>query len=74
MEVAYQAIYDATIYSISIPSFLKDQDEDYFPAWEVNSTYSYDFLDIVMSLDESILKDMIGIDQICEDLHHKSYF
>ena len=48
--------------------------EAYFPAWEANSTYLYDYLDIIMQSDEAILEAMIGLEKLCEDLHHKSYF
>ena len=35
--------------------------------------YSYDFLDMVPS-DETILEAMIGQENTCEYLHHKSFF
>ena len=49
-------------------------DEAHFPAWEVNSTYSCNFLDMVLLSDESILEDMIGPNKISKDLHQNSYF
>ena len=47
-EVAYQAINDVSIDSISTPCVSGESDEAYFPTWVVNSTYSYNFLDMVL--------------------------
>ena len=73
-EVAYQAIFDATVDFISTPYILEESDEYYFPAWEENSTYLYDYLDMVLQYGEAISKAMIGEEKHCEDLHHKCYF
>ena len=73
-KVSYQSIFDATYDSILTPPISKELDEAYFPAWEENSTYSYEFLDMVLPSDEAIMEAMIGPEKICEDLHHKSYF
>ena len=73
-EVAYQAIFDATVDSISTPPVSEESDEAYFSIWEENSTYSYDFLDMVFPSYEAIMEAMIGLEKICEDLHHNSYF
>ena len=41
---------------------------------QTHSTYSYDFLDMVFPSDVAILEAMIGPENICEYLHHKSFF
>ena len=75
VEVAYQAITQATADPIPDPlSVSDDLEEVYFPAWAENSLHSIDFLDTVLPSDEAILEDMSGHDKICEDLHHRSYF
>ena len=68
-EVPYQAILDSTVDSISTSSI---SEEAYIPAWEVNSTYPYDCLYMVLPFDEAILEEIIGLKKLCEDLHHKS--
>ena len=74
MEVAYQVVVNVTVDAIVTPSRVSESDEAYLSTWVENSLYSYDFLDMVFPLDESILEVMSGRDKICEDLHHKSYF
>ena len=49
-------------------------EEANFPSWAENSSYDDDCLDIFLPLDEAILEAMSGRDNICEDLHHRSYF
>ena len=44
-----------------------------FPAWEVDSSHSHNFLDVFLS-DEAILEAVSGIEQPWEELHHRSYF
>ena len=57
------------------PSLVSEElDETYLSAWVENSTYSYDCLDMVLPSDESIMEAMIGPKNICEYLHHKSFF
>ena len=75
VEVSYQAIVDTNVDSIVTPSTVsEDSEEFYLPAWEENSLYSYDCLDMVFPSDEAILESMSGRDKICEDTHHRSYF
>ena len=74
IEVTYQSIFDATDDSISTPPISEEPYEAYFLAWVENSTYLYDWLNMVLPSDEAILEAMIGPKKICEDLHHKSYF
>ena len=75
VEVAYQAVFNATVDSIANPSTISEEsNEAYLPAWAENSTYSYDCLDMVLPSDKAILEAMIGRYKICEDLHHKSFF
>ena len=44
------------------------------PAWVENSSNSIDCLDTILPSDEAILEAMCARDNICEDLHHRSYF
>ena len=75
VEVAYQAVFNATIDSIMNPSPVSEElDESYLRAWADKSTYSYDFLDIVFPSDEEIMEAMIGKENICEYLHHNSFY
>ena len=54
-KVAYKAIFDVIVDSITTPSILEELDEDYLSNWAKNSTYSYDFMDMVFTSNESIL-------------------
>ena len=75
VEVAYKAITQATVDPIPDPLTVSDDlEEVYFPAWAENSLHSIDCLDTILPSDEAILEAMSGHDQICEDLHHRSYF
>ena len=38
------------------------------------SAHSFDYLEIILNLDEVILEKMVGIDKPWEDMHHRSYF
>ena len=59
VEVACQAIVNTTVDPILTPSTVsKESEEAYFPAWEENSLYSNDFLDMFFPLDEAILESM----------------
>ena len=61
VEVAYQAIVNTTTDPISIPpTVLEESEEAYLSAWEENSLYSYDCLDMVFPSDEAILEAMRG--------------
>ena len=75
VEVAYQAITQTTVDSISVPLTVSEELEDvYFPAWAENSLHSTDCLDMVLPSDEAILESILEAmrerDKICEDLHH----
>ena len=71
VEVAYQAITQATIDPIPDPlTVSKDLEEVYLPAWAENSSHSIDCLDMLLPSD----KAMSGHGKICEDLHDRSYF
>ena len=73
--MAYQAITQTTVDPILVPlTVLEELEEVYFPASAENSLHSTDCLEMVLSLDESILEAMCGQDKIYEDLHHRSYF
>ena len=75
VEVAYQALTQATVDPILDPLTVSDDlDEVYSPAWAENSSHSIDCLDTILPFDEAILEAMSGRDKICEDLHHRSYF
>ena len=75
MEVAYQAITQATVDPIPDPlTVSEDLEEVYLPAWAENSSLSIDCLDTVLPSNEAIMEAMSGCDKICEDLHHRSYF
>ena len=75
VEVAYQAITQATVDPIPDPlTVSKDLEEVYLPVWAENSSHSIDWLDMVLPSDEAILEAMSGGDKICEDLHHRFYF
>ena len=75
VEVAYQAITQATVDPIPDPLTVSDdQEEVYLPAWAEKYLHSIDCLDTVLPSDEAILEAMSGRDKICEDLHHRSYF
>ena len=74
VEVAYQAIFNATTDSLSTLPVSKESDETYLFALVENSTYYYKCLDIVFSSNEAIMEAMIGPRKICEYIHHKSYF
>ena len=52
----------------------KESDVDYLHAWAANSTYSLDYLDVILSLEEAIMEAMIGLDKPSEYMHHNSYF
>ena len=70
VEVAYQALTQATVNPISDPITVSDNlEEVYLPAWAEKSSNSMDCLDIVLPFDEAILEAMSGRDNICEDLH-----
>ena len=61
VEVTYQAIFNSTVDSIATPSSIsKESNEAYMPAWVEKYTYSYDYLDMVFPLDETILEAMFG--------------
>ena len=67
VEVAYQAITQATVDPIPDPlTVSEDLEEVYLPAWVKNSLHSMEYLDMVLPSDES----MYGRGKICEDLHH----
>ena len=75
MEVAYQAITQATTDPIPDPlTISEDLEEVYLPVWVENSSHSIDCLDMVLPSNEAILEAMSGRDKICEDLNHRSYF
>ena len=75
VEVAYQAIINTTIDLVFVPPIVsKEIEEAYLLAWAENSLYTDDYLDMVLPSDEAILEAMSGWDNICEDLHHRSYF
>ena len=75
VEVAYQAITEATVDPIPDPlTVSNDLEEVYFPAWAENSLHSIDCLDTVLPSDEAILEAMTRCGKICEDIHHRSYF
>ena len=75
VEVAYQDINQTTIDPIPDPlTVSEDLEEVYLPAWSENSLHSTNCLDMVLPFDEAILEAMCGLDKICEDLHHQSYF
>ena len=72
--VSYQVIYDVFVDPIMSLYISKDSNVDYMSAWAANSMYSSVFLDMIFSLDESILESMTRLDKPWEDMHHKSYF
>ena len=75
VEVAYQAITQATIDPIPDPLTVSDDlEEVYLPAWAENSSHSIDCLYMVLPSDEAILEAMTGRGKIYEDIHHRSYF
>ena len=75
VEVAYQAITQSTVDSLPDPLTVSDDlEEVYLPTWAENSSHSIDYLDTVLPSDEAILEAMSGRDNICEDIHHRSYF
>ena len=75
VEVAYQAITQAIVDPILVPLIVsEDLEEVYLPALAENSLHSIDCLDMVLPSDEAILEAMSGHGNICEDLHHRSYF
>ena len=75
VEVAYQAITQTTIDPIPYPlTVSEDLEEVYLPVWAENSSHSIDCLDMVLPSNEAILEAMCGCDNICEDIHHRSYF
>src|SRR5713226_1347066 len=75
VEVSYQAITQATVDPIPDPlAVSEDLEEVYLLVWAENSLHSIDCLDMVLPFDEVILEAMSGRDNICEDLHHRSYF
>ena len=74
-KLAYQAIIHATVDLILVPlTVLEEPKESYLPTWAENSLHSRDFLDMVLPSDEAILEAMCRRDNICEYLHHRSYF
>ena len=75
VEVSYQAITQTTIDPILDPlTVLEDLEEVYFPTWVEKSLHSTNCLDMVLPYNESILESMSGRGNICEDIHHHSYF
>ena len=61
VEVANQAIVNTTADSIMTPSTVSEESkESHLPTWAENSLYSYDCLEMVFPLDESILESMSG--------------
>ena len=74
-KVAYQVIVHTIVDPIPVPLTVSEETKEaYFLAWEENSLHSRDFLDMVLPLDEAILEAMCGRDNICKDLHPRSYF
>ena len=47
VEISYQDLVDATIDSVLTSSISEEIGEDYVHAWEVDSTYLHDFLNMV---------------------------
>ena len=75
VEVAYQDITQTTVDPILDPlTVSEDLEEFYLPGWEENSSHYTDCLDMVLPSDEAILESMSGRGNLCEDLHHRSYF
>ena len=67
VEIAYQAITQATVDPILDPLTVSDDlEEVYLPAWAENSSHSIDCLDMVLPSDEAILEAMSGCGKICE--------
>ena len=61
VEVAYQAIVNTIVDPVLVPpTFSQEPKESYLPAWEENSLYTDDYLDMVLPLDEAILEAMSG--------------
>ena len=62
VEVAYQAIIEATADPIPNPlSVSDDLEEVYLPAWAENSLHSIDCLDTVLPSDEAILESCVHV-------------
>ena len=61
VEVAYQFVVNTTVDSFATPSIVSEESEEaYLPSWAENSLHSYECLDMVFPLDESILESMSG--------------
>jgi hypothetical protein len=74
VEIAYQAIQEATADPDPPSSQMKEVDPVLEPIWAINSSSSHDFLDNTFPSDEAILEAMTGPERPWEDLHHRSYF
>jgi len=72
VEVAYQAIQQATVDPYQAPSLTEEDDIFLEPIWAHNSSNSY--LYIILPLDEAIIEEMTGAERPWEDMHHIFYF
>ena len=69
--MAYQDITQTNGDPIPDPlTVSEDLEEVYLSAWAEKSSYSTDYLDMVLPSEEAILEALSGRDKIYEDLHH----
>jgi hypothetical protein len=69
----YQVVLNTIVDPDLISSQTDEKDPILEPVWATQSSYSHDFLDDALPLDESILEAMNGPNRPSDDMHHLSY-
>jgi len=74
VEIAYQAIQEATA-DLDPPSSRTDKvDPILEPIWAIQSSCSHDCLNDTLPLEKAIIEAMSGLDRPWDELHQISYF
>jgi hypothetical protein len=66
-----EIVYEVVLYSATdpVPSQTDEEDPVLRTIWATSSSFSHDFLDDTLPLDQAILEAMNGF-----DMHHRTYF
>jgi hypothetical protein len=71
-EITYQAILNSYVDLDHVPSQTVEEDLVLRPVWATLLSYSHDFLDETLPLDEAILEAMNVSERPWDDMHHRS--
>jgi hypothetical protein len=71
-EITYQDILDSFVNLDPVPSQTIEEDLVLRPVWATSLSYSHDFLDETLPLDEAILEAMNVSKRPWDDMHHRS--